>query len=72
MSVDNSKFKVVWGALEREGKTFWTRIGLGWEAKSGEVYAQLSAYPLSGRICIKDGPEEALALAASVGEEALQ
>jgi hypothetical protein len=58
MSMSRSNFKVVWGAIERRGKTLWSRVGLAWEAKDGALFAQLNAIPLSGRICIREGTEE--------------
>ena len=70
MSMSRSKFKLVWGAIERRGKTFWSRIGLAWEAKDGAIFARLNAFPLSGRICIKDGHDEAAEAALSVEEVA--
>ncbi len=71
MSMSRTRFKLVWGAIERHGKTFWTRIGLSWEAKDGTQFAQLNAFPLSGRIAIKDGYDEAAEAALTV-EEAVQ
>jgi hypothetical protein len=50
--------KVVWGALERQGRTFWARIGLAWEGRGGALYAKVSAVPLSGRLCITAGTDE--------------
>jgi hypothetical protein len=52
------KLKVVWGALERQGKTYWSRIGLAWEGRGGAVYAKISAVPLNGKICITPGTDE--------------
>ncbi len=69
MSVSRSKFKVVWGALERSGKTCWTKIGLAWEGKDGAVFARLNAVPLTGRICVKGEYDEASAPAAVLIEE---
>ena len=69
MSVSKSKFKVVWGALERSGQTFWTKIGLAWEGKDGAVFARLTAVPLSGRICVKGEHDEAGTPATMVIEE---
>lgn len=70
MSVSNSKFKVVWGAVERSGKTLWTRIGLAWEGKDGAIFARLSAFPLTGRICVRggDGEMSGPALIEEVGQ----
>jgi hypothetical protein len=56
-----TKFKMVWGALDRQGKTFWTRIGLAWETRNGDVYATLSAVPLNGKICITASVNEPFA-----------
>ena len=69
--MSKSRFKVVWGAMERRGKTFWTRIGLAWEAQDGALFAHLDAFPMSGRICIKKGYDEAADAALTV-EEALR
>ena len=66
-----AKLKVVWGALERQGKTFWSRIGLAWEGRGGAVYARIAAVPLNGKICITVGADEPPAdevIALSAGE----
>ncbi len=75
MSMSKAKFKLVWGAVERRGKTVWSRVGYAWEAQDGTLLARLSAFPLSGTICVKDGYDEALETALSVDvelEEAMQ
>ncbi len=72
MSVSKSKFKVVWGAVERSGKTLWTRIGLAWEGKDGAIFARLNAFPLSGRICVKGGCDEGGEHATALVEEVAQ
>jgi len=66
MSMSKAKFKLVWGATERRGKSVWTRMGYAWEAQDGALFARLSAFPLSGTLCIKDGYDEALEAALSV------
>ncbi len=53
-----TKLKVVWGALDRQGRTFWTRIGLAWEGRGGTIYAKISAVPLNGKLCISAGADE--------------
>jgi hypothetical protein len=70
MSVSNSKFKVVWGALESSGQTLWTRIGLAWVGKDGALFARLNAFPLTGRIRVGGEDREAsgLALIEEVGQ----
>lgn len=56
--MERTKRKVVWGAVERQGKTFWSRIGLAWESRSGALYARISAVPLNGRLCVTPGSDE--------------
>ncbi len=70
MSMPRSNFKVVWGAIERRGKTMWSRVGLAWEAKDGALFAQLNAIPLSGRFCIRENGEGAAEAALPVQEVA--
>jgi hypothetical protein len=53
-----TKVKTVWGALERQGRTFWARIGVAWEARGGMLYARISAVPLNGRVCITADTDE--------------
>jgi hypothetical protein len=70
MSMPRAKQKLVWGACERQGKQFWTQIGLAWEAEDGSIAARLNAFPMSGQICIKEGYDEAAEAALVVGEVA--
>lgn len=75
MPMSKAKFKLMWGAVERRGKTVWTRVGYAWEEREGALFARLNAFPLSGTICIKDGYDEALETPASLDvelEEAMQ
>jgi hypothetical protein len=65
------KYKVAWGAVERDGKTFWTRAGLAWEME-GATYVQLHSFPLSGKVCIKEGLADAVEVAVTAGKEAVQ
>jgi hypothetical protein len=68
MSVSKSKFKAVWGGIERSGQTLWTRIGLAWEGKDGTLFARLNAFPLTGRICVKGPYEDAIEPAVLIEE----
>jgi hypothetical protein len=70
MSMPRAKQRVVWGAVERKGKVSWTPVGYAWEAADGRVDAQLSAFPMSGRISIR-GTDDDVAEAAIVVEEAI-
>jgi hypothetical protein len=53
MFISESKLKIVWAVVERDGRSVWLRIGYAWE-RSGMLYAKLDTLPLSGKICIKD------------------
>ena len=64
MSIPNGNFKVAWGAVERDGKTFWTRAGLAWD-KDGATFVQLHSFPMSGKVCIKAGLAEAIEVAVT-------
>jgi len=70
MSMPRGCFKLVWGSVERQEAKSWAHIGYAWDAEDGAVHAQLRAFPMSGRICIKEGCEEAVevALAAVEGQ----
>lgn len=48
MNHDQAKMKVVWMITERGEKSYWTRIGVGFENRDGSVTMQLDAVPLSG------------------------
>jgi hypothetical protein len=67
-----SKFKVVWGAIEREEKTFWAKVGLAWEGRDGTLFARLTAFPISGRIWINGEYDDGADPSAMQVEEALQ
>jgi hypothetical protein len=53
MVISESKLKIVWAVVERDGRSVWLRIGYAWE-HNGMLYAKLDTLPLSGKICIKD------------------
>lgn len=70
MSMPRGCLKLVWGCVERGGKEVWAHIGYAWEAEDGAVHAQLRAFPMSGRIAIKAGSEEAVEAALATAEGA--
>jgi hypothetical protein len=70
MSMQRPRYKLVWGSVERRGEKSWAMGGYAWDGKDGALYAQLSAFPMSGRICVKDGYDEAVE-AALAAEEVL-
>ncbi len=68
MSMPRARFKVVWGSVEYRGTKNWTKVGYAWEGKDGAIHAEVGAFPLNGRICIKDGYDEALESALAMEE----
>lgn len=48
--------KEIWMVTNsKEGtKGFWTKIGALWSAKDGSLSGQLNAFPVDGRINIRD------------------
>ncbi len=68
MSMPRAKVKLVWGSVERRGKRSWTQIGYAWDAGEGGIMAQLSAFPMNGQICIRDGIDEVVEMTVMVEE----
>ena len=71
MSNRKDRFKVAWGAVERDDKIFWTRAGLAW-SEGGSLYVQLHSIPLSGKLCIEDGLADVVEVAVTTSKEAVQ
>ena len=53
---DNGK-KTVFAITERDGKTFWTRIGAAFTNKDGSINLNLDALPVSGRLQVREDEE---------------
>jgi hypothetical protein len=47
--------KVVWAIVERgQGKSFWTRVGVGFVNRDGSLTLRLDAIPISGTLQVRE------------------
>jgi hypothetical protein len=49
-----AKMKTVYAITERGGKSFWTKIGVGFTNRDGSISLRLDAVPVSGTMQIRD------------------
>jgi hypothetical protein len=54
---DNGKKKTVFAITERDGKSYWTRIGAAFTNGDGSINVALDALPVSGRLQIREDEE---------------
>ena len=55
MEAQSSTMKVVYTVVERsQGKSFWTRIGVGFVNKDGSINLRLDALPTNGTLQVRD------------------
>ena len=52
--MDNSKMKVAYVIVNRNGKKFWNRVGVAFVNSDGSINVKLEAVPVSGEIQIRD------------------
>lgn len=53
--MDAQRMKVVYTITEREGgKSYWTRIGVGFVNQDGSINLRLDAVPVAGTIQVRD------------------
>lgn len=52
-----SKMKIVYSVTERNGKSFWTRIGVAFVNRDGSINVKLDAFPVNGELQIRDYEE---------------
>ncbi len=50
----NAKMKIAYVITERNGRSFWTRIGVGFVNHDGSINLRLEAVPVSGELQIRD------------------
>lgn len=54
----NKTMKVVWTVVDRgQGKSFWTRVGVGFVNRDGSITLRLDAIPMSGTLQVRDWQE---------------
>jgi hypothetical protein len=50
--------KVVWTVVDRgQGKSFWTRVGVGFVNRDGSITLRLDAIPISGTLQVREWQE---------------
>ena len=52
--MDASKVKIAYTTNERNGRTFWNRIGVAFVNKDGSINVRLESLPVSGEMHIRD------------------
>ena len=53
--MDNKNMKVAYSVTERSGKSYWTRIGVGYVNKDGSWNLKLDAFPIGdAKLQIRD------------------
>jgi hypothetical protein len=50
--------KVVWTVVDRgQGKSFWTRVGVGFVNRDGSITLRLDAIPVNGTLQVREWQE---------------
>jgi hypothetical protein len=52
--MDSSKIKIAYNISERNGKSYFTRIGIAFVNNDGSLNVKLEALPINGEIHIRD------------------
>jgi len=53
----NANWRPVYAIVERDGRTFWPRIGIAFDNADGSVTVKLDAIPVGGKLQIQDRKE---------------
>jgi hypothetical protein len=54
----NRTMKVVWTVVDRgQGKSFWTRVGVGFVNRDGSLTLRLDAVPINGTLQVREWQE---------------
>ncbi len=48
------RWRPVYGIVERDGKTYWPRLGVAFDNSDGSVTLKLEALPVNGQLQIRD------------------
>ena len=46
--------KVVYSITERAGRSYWTRVGIGFENRDGSLNLRLEAFPVNGQLQVRE------------------
>jgi hypothetical protein len=58
MNANGASMKVVYTVVERApGKSFWTRVGIGFVNRDGSMNLRLDAIPVNGTLQVRDWDE---------------
>lgn len=50
--------KVVWTVVDRgQGKSYWTRVGVGFVNRDGSITVRLDAVPINGTLQVREWQE---------------
>src|SRR5262249_4592303 len=49
-----AKMKTVYAITERGGRSFWTKIGVGFANRDGSISLRLDAVPVNGTMQVRD------------------
>ncbi len=52
--MDQSKLKIVYVITERNGKSYWNRVGVAFVNSDGSLNVKLEAMPVTGEMQIRD------------------
>lgn len=52
--MDNTKMKIAYVIVNRNGRSFWNRVGVAFVNSDGSINVKLEAVPVSGEIQIRD------------------
>lgn len=52
--MENAKMKIVYVISQRNGKSYWNRIGVAFVNSDGSLNVKLEAVPVSGELQIRD------------------
>lgn len=66
--MDQSRRKKVLSPMEKNGKTYWIRIGSAFTNADGSTNVYLDAYPTNGKLQIRELDEKDLSPRSSNGE----
>lgn len=54
MAPQTNTTKIAYALTERDGKTYWNKIGVAFENRDGSLTITLDALPVSGRLQLRD------------------
>lgn len=52
--METSRMKVVYNITERDGRSFWSRIGVAFVNRDGSLNVRLESLPVNGEMQVRD------------------